>query len=36
VNELLPTMASPDTQAALRDQARRLADALIGAEPSIP
>lgn len=29
--DLLPTTASPDTQAALKDQARRLAEALIGA-----
>jgi transcriptional regulator with XRE-family HTH domain len=31
VADLLPTTASPDTQAALRDQAKRLAEALIGA-----
>ncbi len=31
MTDLLPTMASPDTQAALRDQARRLAETLIGA-----
>lgn len=31
VADLLPTMASPDTQAVLRDQARKLAEALIGA-----
>ena len=31
VNDLLPTTASPDTQTALRDQARRLAEALIQA-----
>ena len=29
VNDLLPTTVSPDTQAVLRDQARRLAEALI-------
>ena len=32
VNDLLPTSAPADPQAALRDQARRLAEALIGAE----
>lgn len=31
VNDLLPTSASPDTQAVLRDQARRLFDSLIQA-----
>lgn len=31
VNDLLPTTDSPDTQAALRDQARGLAEALIQA-----
>ncbi len=31
VNDLLPATASPDTQGVLRDQARRLAEALIQA-----
>jgi len=31
MTDLLPISASPDTQAALRDQARRLAEALIQA-----
>ena len=31
MTDLLPTVASPDTQAALRDQARRLFDSLIQA-----
>ena len=31
MTDLLPTTASPDTQAALRDQARRLAEALVQA-----
>lgn len=32
VNELLPTTASPDTQAALRDQARLLFEQLVQAD----
>jgi hypothetical protein len=31
MTDLLPTTALPDTQAALRDRARRLAEALIQA-----
>lgn len=31
VNDLLPTSVSPDTQALLKDQARRLFEALVGA-----
>ena len=31
VTDLLPTMASPDTQVVLREQARKLCEALLGA-----